>query len=81
MRAMADNPEDCGGALLFTLELAALLSWHSWRDEGWGEVVVVGWLVGGDLWEEEDRDQVLYLSETEAYASSPSSNILPACHT
>lgn len=46
-----------------------------------GEVVVVGWLVGDDLWEEEDRDQVLYLSETEAYASSASSNILLACHT
>ena len=36
VRAMADNPEDCGGALLFTLELAALLGWHGWRDEGWG---------------------------------------------
>jgi len=42
---------------------------------------VVGLLMGSDLWEEEDRDQVLYLSETEAYASSASSNIVPACHT
>ena len=47
MRAVADNPEDRGGALLFTLELAAFLSWHSWRDEGWEEVVVVGLLGGG----------------------------------
>jgi len=34
--AMADNPEDCGGACLITFELAAFLSWHSWRDEGQG---------------------------------------------
>jgi len=34
VRAVADNPEDGGCALLFTLELAALLGWHSWRDEG-----------------------------------------------
>ena len=63
--------------MLFTLELAALLSWHSWRDEGWREVVVVGWLVGDDLWEEEDRDQVLYLSETKAYASSAAATSYP----
>jgi len=77
VRAVADNPEDCGGALLFALELAALLSWHSWREEGWEEVVVVGWLVEEDLWEEEDRDQVLYLSETEAYASSARATSYP----
>jgi len=36
VRAVANNPEDCGGAWLVTLELAAFLSWHSWRDEGRG---------------------------------------------
>lgn len=50
MGTVADNPEDCGGALLTTLKLAAFLGWHSWRDEGWGDkevgrVVVEGWLV------------------------------------
>jgi hypothetical protein len=35
--AVADNPEDCGGARMITFELAAFLSWHSWRDEGRGE--------------------------------------------
>jgi hypothetical protein len=34
--AMADNPEDRGAAGLSTLELAPFLSWHGWRDEGWG---------------------------------------------
>ena len=81
VRAMADNPEDCGWAWLFALELAAFLGWHSWRDEGRGEVVVVGWLVGGDLWEDGGGHQVLYLSETKAYASPASSNIVPSCHT
>lgn len=47
VRAMADNPEDCGGALLISFELAAFLSWHSWRDEGWGER---GWSCGGREW-------------------------------
>jgi hypothetical protein len=27
VRAVADNPKDCRGAWLFTLELAAFLSW------------------------------------------------------
>ena len=34
VRAVAYNPEDCRIALLGVLELTALLSWHSWRDEG-----------------------------------------------
>ena len=33
---VTDNPEDCRGAWLITFELAAFLSWHSWRDEGRG---------------------------------------------
>ena len=47
--AMTDNPEDCGGAGLITFELAAFLSWHSWRDEGQGQGGLSsggGWLVG-----------------------------------
>ena len=47
VRTVADNPEDCGGALLFTLELAAFLSWHNWRDEGRGRGGGGG-LVGGE---------------------------------
>ena len=34
--AVADNPKDCGGTWVITFELAAFLSGHSWRDEGWG---------------------------------------------
>lgn len=44
--AVANNPEDCGGARLITFELAAFLGWHSWRDGGKGE----GRLVERGLW-------------------------------
>jgi hypothetical protein len=46
MGTVTDNPEDCGGAFLITLELAAFLGWHSWREEGGGQR---GWSGGSEL--------------------------------
>ena len=44
MGTVPDNPEDCGGAFLISLELAAFLGWHSWREEGGRQR---GWGCGG----------------------------------
>ena len=69
MRAVAHNPEDCRGARLGVLELAALLGRHSWRDEKRGEGGGGGLDGGGRCAEEGEQASFLYLSETMAYAS------------
>lgn len=72
---MAHNPEDCGGAWLVSLELAAFLSWHGWSGK---EVVVVGWLLMGDMWKGGNRDRIyIYLRPR---LTRPS-NIVLSCAT
>lgn len=78
---MADNPEDCGAAWLSIFELAAFLSGHSWRDEGWdGEVdrVVVSWLARERYAEGRDRSSLFYIYlEPRLTRPQSASNVRP----